>query len=57
MACDCEYSYTCGECQARYDAQNALDYANELRNWTVECLKLIAEKLDVKLPEEPQNRG
>lgn len=57
MSCSCEYSYICGECSARYAAANAEDYANEIRTWTIECLKVIAEKLGVELPHPPRERG
>lgn len=55
--CTCNYSYTCPTCQARIDAENAMDYANELRDWTVESIKLIAKALKIELPEAPQKRN
>ena len=55
--CTCDYSYTCPSCQARYDAQNAMDYANEIRDWTVESIKLIAKALNVEIPEPPREQN
>ena len=55
--CSCDYRYTCNSCQARIDAENSLDYANELRDWTAESLKVIAKALNITLPEEPKRRG
>lgn len=57
MACSCDYSYTCPECQAKMDAENALDYARELQEYVSECLKLIADKLGIELPPPPKPRG
>jgi len=55
--CKCNYSYTCDSCRAAYNAENALNYANELRDWTVESLQLLAKALKVELPEPPQKRS
>lgn len=56
MACTCDWSYTCQECQTRIDAANAVDYANELRDWLVESMQLVAEKLGVQISDPPQKR-
>ena len=56
MACECDYSYTCSECQMRMDAQNQADYLNELREWTIEAIAALAKKLDLDIPEPPRKR-
>lgn len=55
--CECDYSYICHQCQLRIDAENQAQYLEELRDWTTASIKLIAEKLNVEIPEPPRKRG
>lgn len=56
MACSCDYSYTCNECQARIDIENQKQYNEEVKEWIVECLQVLGEKFNVKLPKPPERR-
>lgn len=56
MACSCDYSYTCDECQTKFDIENQKQYNEEVKDWLVECLKVLGEKLNVKLPKPPERR-
>ena len=57
MACECDYSYICRECQTKIDIENRLDFERERMEWVVEAIKKLAEKLGVELDEEPKKRG
>lgn len=54
--CSCDYSYTCNVCQAKIDIENAMDYTNEIHDWTVESIRLIAKALNVEIPSPPKKR-
>lgn len=57
MACTCDYSYTCPECQQRIDAENHKAYMREWHAWVATSLKALALQLHVALdpvPEEPE---
>ena len=54
--CTCDYIYTCPACSAKMDAENALDYANEIRDWTIQSLQIIAKALGIEIPEPPTKR-
>lgn len=56
MACECNYSYTCSECQNRIDVENQKQYNEEVKEWIIECLKLLGEKLKVEFPKPPERR-
>lgn len=58
--CSCDYSYICDACQALIDKEiekeqrrERADLQEQRFEWMAACLKLIAEKLNVELPEEP----
>ncbi len=55
--CECDYSYTCHQCQQRIDMQNQIDYATEVQDWIIESIRLIAAEQGVNLPAEPKPRG
>lgn len=56
MACTCNESYTCNEHQQAIDQANQLQYQQEQLEWIAASLKLIAVKLDIELPKEPERR-
>jgi hypothetical protein len=56
MACECDYSYICHECQLRIDIRNQEEYNDELKQWTVEAIRLIAQKLNIEIPDPPARR-
>ena len=57
MACRCDYSYTCSECQEKIDVENQLEYQKEQLDWILNSIKEIATKVGAELPPEPKKRG
>lgn len=56
MACKCDYSYTCEECQLRIDAANQAEYIDELREWAIVAIAALAKKMGLEIPEPPKKR-
>ena len=52
--CKCDYSYTCDACQAirKQFAKDA--YEEKMRDWIAESILLIADRLNIELPEKPK---
>ena len=57
MACTCDYSYTCPECQARIKTERQAIYARELQRWLVDVAKTISDRLGIEIPEPPEAPG
>jgi hypothetical protein len=56
MTCKCDYSCTCPECQERIEQENQKQYNEEVKDWMIECIKLLGKKFDVEIPEPPERR-
>jgi len=53
MACTCDYSYICAECQDRIDRELADEARAKVTEWLIAAVKALAEKADVELPPLP----
>jgi hypothetical protein len=58
--CTCDYSYTCDAClRIRLEFQWR-EYQEELREWTVDAIRKIADTLNIHLdapPKKPSRYG
>jgi hypothetical protein len=53
--CTCDYSYTCPTCQDRIEAERLIRLNEAKIEWVFNAIKEIAKKLDIVLPEFPNN--
>jgi hypothetical protein len=54
MACTCDYSYICPECQDRIETERRLLVEEETAKWIVDALVLLARHVGFELPDPPK---
>ena len=53
MACECNYTYICNECEEKHRIFRQQKYNEEMFDWVVQSIVAVAKKFDVDIKEPP----
>ncbi len=53
MACECNYTYICNECEEKHRIFRQQKYNEEMFDWVVQSIVAVAKKFDVDIKDPP----